>query len=370
MIGVFLCDCGTNIAGAMDLAEVARRLEDIPGLRVYRHPFMCSEDGQDLVRGTVEAGEVDRVVVAACSPRHHGDVFLEAVGDLPGAVEPVMANIREHCAWVTPDPERATAKALALVRAAIARVVTSEALGTFSVPVTDAVAVVGGGISGMHAALELASRGTRVILVERGPTLGGLMILLNRTFPTDDCSICSIAPVLSDVAREPGIEVHALTEVTGLSGRPGAWTLTLTTRPRYVSEDRCTACGDCVASTFEPEAPLRPGEGRRLIDRIAIDHEACTLCGTCAKVCEASTKGDPALTLAEGCEGPGELSYDTGRCVGCWACLEACPEGALSRVAVCPPYCWALDSTAAPISRRSWSAVCGRGRPNRRASCC
>ena len=336
MIGVFLCDCGTNIAGAMDLDRVEKALERLEGVRVYRHRFMCSQDGQDLVREILDGDDVDRVVVAACSPHHHGDVFREAVEGHTTGPLPVMANIREHCAWVTPDPDEATRKAVALIRAAIARVMDAQALGTLTVPVTPVVAVVGGGITGMHTALELASRGVEVHLIEREATIGGIMVLLNRTFPTDDCSLCSIAPVLEDVARSKGIHLHPLTDVVGLRGRPGAWNLTLATRPRHVSEERCTACGECVISEFVPTAPLLPADGERLIDRIAIDEDACTSCGTCVKVCEAATGEEPALTLPEGCEGDAKLEYETRRCIGCWGCLEACPENALRRVAVCP----------------------------------
>jgi heterodisulfide reductase subunit A len=337
-IGVFLCDCGTNIKGAVDLDAVEGAVGELEGVRVYRHPFMCSEDGQDLVRRSLDEGEVDRVLVAACSPRHHGDVFRRAVEGHTDGPDPLMANIREHCAWVTPDRDEATRKAIALVVAGVARARSSEALGTLSVPVEPSVAVVGGGIAGMHAALELASRGISVHLLEREATLGGIMALLDRTFPTDDCALCSIAPVLGDVVNEERIRLHPLTDVVDMSGRPGAWRLTLRTRPRHVSVDRCTSCGDCIESEFSSGTPLlyTGGEGRVLTDRIAIDGDACTSCGKCVLVCEASTEGRPALSLPEGCEGAGELEYDTRRCVGCWGCLDACPEGALRRVAVCP----------------------------------
>jgi heterodisulfide reductase subunit A len=335
-VGVFLCDCGTNISGAVDLERVATALDGVEGVTVLRHPFMCSEDGQDLVRKTLDDGAVDRVVVAACSPRHHGDVFRQAVEGYTDGPAPVMANIREHCAWVTPEVDRATDKAVALVRAAVARAMGSEALGTLSVAISPSVAVIGGGIAGMHAALELSGRGVDVRLIERGPMLGGTMLLLNRTFPTDDCSICSIAPILSDVSRERGIKVQTMTDVTGLTGRPGLWELTLATRPRHVSQDRCTACGECEVSEFNVDVPFLEGGERLLIDRINIDEDACTSCGECVRVCEAATDGGSALTLPEGCEGPVCLEYDTGNCVGCWDCLDACPEGALRRIAVCP----------------------------------
>jgi heterodisulfide reductase subunit A len=297
---------------------------------------MCAEEGQDLVRRALDEDMVQRVVVAACSPRHHGDVFRQAVEGHGDGTPPVMANIREHCAWVTRDVDAATDKAIALVSAAVARSRGSEALGTLSVPVSPAVAVIGGGISGMHAALELAGRGIDVHLIEREPTLGGTMLLLNRTFPTDDCSICSIAPILSDVAREGGIQVRTMTDVQGLTGRPGSWELDLLQRPRHVSMERCTACGECVVSEIRPEGLLLEGDAPMLVDRIAIDEGACTACGACVDVCETTTDGRPALALPEGCEGPGDLEYETGACTGCWACLDACPENALRRIAVCP----------------------------------
>jgi len=334
---VFLCDCGTNIRGHVDLDRVHAALEALDGVRVYRHPFMCSGEGQDTVREALDRGEVDRVVVAACSPRHHGDVFREAVEGHGAGPGPVMANIREHCAWVTPDVDRATRKAVALVRAAVARALHAEALGTLRVSTVPAVAVIGAGITGIHASLELAATGLPVHLVERQATPGGIMVLLNRTFPTDDCSICSIAPVLSDLARERGVDLHTLTTVQGLAGRPGAWRLSLRTRPRHVSADRCTACGECTASELGPDGPHLLGTDRELVDRIAVDAGACTSCGACVRVCEAATGDGPAaLALPEGCEGPGELEYDTRNCIGCWDCLDACPEGALRRVAVCP----------------------------------
>jgi heterodisulfide reductase subunit A len=335
-VGVFLCDCGTNIRDAMDLDLVEEEVAKVPNVRVFRHPFMCSEDGQDVLRRALDSGEVDRIVVAACSPRHHGEVFRQAVEGHGHGREPVMANIREHCAWITPSHQYATDKAVALVMAAVAKARDDEALGTIMVSVTPSVAVIGGGIAGMHAALELADRGVEVHLVERKATPGGTMLLLNRTFPTDDCSTCSIAPVLSDLANAEGVHLHTLTDVKDLKGRPGAWRLSMTTGPRHVSQERCTACGDCVTSEVEPPAPLLEGAGRRLIDRIAIDEEACTSCGKCVKVCEAATDGGAALTLLEGCEGAAGLEYDTLLCVGCWGCLEACPEDALRRVAVCP----------------------------------
>ena len=189
-IGVYICHCGSNIAGVVDCAGVAEWAAQLDGVAVARdYPFMCSSLGQELIQEDIRELGLDRVVVASCTPRMHEPTFQRAVaaaGLNPYFFE--MANIREQCSWVHEDGEEATEKAKALVAAAVARVAHHQALTANRVPINPATLVVGAGITGIQAALELADAGYPVYLVEREPTIGGRMAQLDETFPTLDCS--------------------------------------------------------------------------------------------------------------------------------------------------------------------------------------
>jgi heterodisulfide reductase subunit A len=189
-IGVYICHCGSNIAGVVDVAEVARWAANLPDVAVARdYRFMCSNLGQELIKKDVEELGLDRVVVASCTPRMHEPTFQRAIAE--AGLNPYffeMANIREQCAWVHEDAEEATEKAKALVEAAVLRVRHHEPLRENRVPINPATLVVGGGITGIQAALELANAGHPVYLVEREPSIGGRMAQLDETFPTLDCS--------------------------------------------------------------------------------------------------------------------------------------------------------------------------------------
>ena len=189
-IGVYICHCGSNIAGVVDVGEVARWAADLPDVAVARdYRFMCSSLGQELIKKDIEELGLDRVVVASCTPRMHEPTFQRAVAE--AGLNPYffeMANIREQCAWVHEDTEEATEKAKALVEAAVLRVRHHEPLRENRVPINPATLVVGGGIAGIQAALELANAGYPVYLVEREPSIGGRMAQLDETFPTLDCS--------------------------------------------------------------------------------------------------------------------------------------------------------------------------------------
>ncbi len=189
-IGVYLCDCGANIAGAVNVAEVAEFVKGLPFVTVTReYKFVCSEPGQELIKKDIKELGINRVVVASCSPRLHELTFrrlLQSAGLNQYFFE--MANVREQCAWVTVDREAATEKAKALVSAAVRRVFLHEPLETKKVPVNPVTMVVGGGIAGIQAALEIAESGNKVYLVEREPSVGGNMARLDKTFPTLDCS--------------------------------------------------------------------------------------------------------------------------------------------------------------------------------------
>jgi heterodisulfide reductase subunit A len=189
-VGVYICDCGANIVGTVDVQAVVDDAAALPGVVLAReYKYVCSEPGQELIRQDIREQKLERVVVASCSPRMHETTFQNAVAK--AGLNPycfAMANIREHVSWVIKDKEQATAKAKRLVRAAVSRVVFQEELFARKEPVTDAALVVGGGIAGIQAALTIAEAGHRVFLVERMPSIGGHMAQLDKTFPTLDCS--------------------------------------------------------------------------------------------------------------------------------------------------------------------------------------
>jgi heterodisulfide reductase subunit A len=189
-VGVYICDCGANIAGTVDVKAVVDDAAALPGVVLAReYKYVCSEPGQELIRQDIQEQKLERVVVASCSPRMHEPTFQNAVAK--AGLNPfyfAMANIREHVSWVIKDKEQATAKAKRLVRAAVSRVILQEELFARKEPVTDAAMVVGGGIAGIQAALTIAEAGYRVYLVERMPSIGGHMAQLDKTFPTLDCS--------------------------------------------------------------------------------------------------------------------------------------------------------------------------------------
>ncbi len=190
-IGLFVCWCGSNIGGVVDVPRVVREAGNFPGVVFATdYKYVCSEPGQDIIVKAIGEHKLDRVVVASCSPRLHEPTFRKTIaraGLNPYMFE--MANIREQCSWVHPqDPEKATQKAIALVRRALAKVSLVEPLYESYIPVTKRALVIGGGIAGMQVALDIADSGQEVILVEREPTIGGKMAMLDKTFPTLDCS--------------------------------------------------------------------------------------------------------------------------------------------------------------------------------------
>ncbi len=189
-IGVYVCHCGSNIAGTVDCAQVAEYARSLPSVAIARdYKFMCSDPGQEMIKNDIKTLGLNRIVVASCSPRLHETTFrrvLASAGLNPYLFE--MANIREQVSWVTEDKAAATEKAKAMVAAAVRRVYCHEPLDSKEVPVNPATLIVGGGIAGIQAALEIADSGHLVYLVEREPSIGGNMARLDKTFPTLDCS--------------------------------------------------------------------------------------------------------------------------------------------------------------------------------------
>lgn len=247
-IGFYICHCGINIAHRVRVAEVADFIAGLENVVVARdYKFMCSDPGQALIEKDIAELGLNRVVVASCSPRMHARTFMNAcrrAGINPYYFQ--MASVREQVSWVTADEDAATRKAKALAAAAVHRVRFHHALETHYADVHPDMLVVGGGIAGMQAALDMADAGHRVHLVERGTTIGGHMLQFDKTFPTLDCAACIGTPKMVDVSQHPNIQLHSFSDVTGVSGSVGNFTVTVRKHSRYVKEDVCTACGECA----------------------------------------------------------------------------------------------------------------------------
>jgi heterodisulfide reductase subunit A len=247
-IGIYVCHCGSNIAGKIDVEQVAEWAADLPNVEVSRdYKFMCSSLGQELVENDIKEKGLTRVVVAACSPHMHERTFRGAcarAGLNPYLFE--MANIREHDSWIHDDQDGATDKAKALVSAAAHRVVYHEPLEPMKAEINPATLVVGGGVAGIQAALEIAQAGYPVYLVEREPSIGGHMAQLDKTFPTLDCSACILTPKMFDAGNHPNITLLSYSEVENVDGYVGNFTVTIRKKARYLREDLCTGCGICT----------------------------------------------------------------------------------------------------------------------------
>jgi len=255
-IGVYVCHCGTNIAAVVDVEAVTNYAAKLPGVVISRdYKYMCSDPGQDLIREDAEEFGLDRIVVASCSPCLHENTFRTATER--GGINPYlfhMVNIREHASWVHTDRESATKKAHQLVRAAVARVALHKPLERRRVGVHDEVLVVGGGIAGIHAALTMADSGKHVYLVEREPTIGGHMAKFDKTFPTLDCAACILTPKMTAVRSHPNITLWTMSEVAEVSGYVGNFDVKVTRHPRYVNEDLCVGCLECLdACVYQKE---------------------------------------------------------------------------------------------------------------------
>jgi heterodisulfide reductase subunit A len=304
-IGVYICHCGSNIAGTVDTAEVARFARELEGVVVARdYKFMCSEPGQEMIKKDIKQQGLNRVVVASCSPTMHEPTFRRAcqeAGINPYLFE--MANIREHVSWVTEDKEEATEKAKALVSAAVRRVYYHQPLEAREVQVNPNTLVVGGGIAGIQAALKIADSEHKVYLVERTPSIGGHMAQLDKTFPTLDCSACILTPKMTQVGSHPFIELLTYSEVEEVSGYIGNFKVKIKKKARHVDEALCTGCGVCqtkcpwkVDSEFEVGLAKRKAIYTPFPQAVpnipVIDKEHCAYfltgkCRACEKFCEA-----------------------------------------------------------------------------------
>ncbi|MEM3578655.1 MAG: hydrogenase iron-sulfur subunit [Candidatus Bathyarchaeia archaeon] len=247
-IGVFICHCGLNIAGVLDIKELVEFAKTLPDVvYVKDNRYTCADPGQEEIRKAIKEHRLNRVVVAACSPRMHEVTFRRTVSDVglnPYLFE--MANIREFSSWCHPStPKEATEKAKDIIKMAVAKARLLMPLQTIEVPVTNKALVIGGGIAGMNAALDLAEMGFKVYLLEKSESIGGHMAQLDKTFPTLDCSICIEGPKMVDVGRHPNIEIISYADLLSVSGFIGNFKVRIRKNPRYVIAENCTGCGEC-----------------------------------------------------------------------------------------------------------------------------
>ena len=246
-IGVYICHCGVNITDTVDVLALKEFASGLPRVKsAQNYLYMCSETGQELIRKEIKEKGLNRIVVAACSPNMHEPTFrnvLNSVGLNPYCLE--IVNIREQCAWVHKDKKVATKKAKSLLASSVAKAALLEPLEEKEVDVTPTAMVIGGGIAGIQAALDIAESGFKVYLVEKEPSIGGHMIQLDKTFPTLDCSACILTPKMADVKNHPNIELMAYSEVVNVEGFIGNFNVTIKKKPRYVDETICNACGQC-----------------------------------------------------------------------------------------------------------------------------
>ena len=306
-IGVFVCQCGNNIASEVRTDEVAERMKCLPGVvHAEDAKFYCSSPGQERIRQMIKEQKLDGVIVAACSPHMHEKTFrkaAEAAGLNPYRVE--IANIREHCSWVHHDPTKnlGTDKSSEITRIMVERVKRDTPLEPIRVPIIKRVLVIGGGVAGIQAALDLADGGHEVILVEKEPSIGGHMAQLSETFPTMDCSQCILTPKMVEASLHDNIKLVTYAEVEQVDGYVGNFTVTIRKKAKSVIEEECTECGACwekcpikASSEFEmgmtkrkaiyipfPQAvPAIPVIDRNACPKYVKDMKKC---GLCAEVC-------------------------------------------------------------------------------------
>ena len=301
-IGIYVCHCGVNIGGVVSVPDLVEYAKTLPNVEVGReYKFFCSDVGQKMIKEDIEAGLVNRVVVAACSPRMHEPTFRIACKEA-GLNQFLfeMANIREHSTWVhMKEPEGAYEVAKDHIRLAISKARELMPLAVQKVNVEPTSLIIGAGITGMNAALDLSSAGYKVYLVDRSATIGGHMAQLDKTFPTMDCSSCILTPKMSEIAREKNIELLTYSEVTDVTGYVGNFEVTIKKKPHYVDQVKCTGCGICIDScpiTVANEFDLGLSTRKAIYipfpqaipSQYTIDMDSCVKCGICARedVCE------------------------------------------------------------------------------------
>lgn len=297
-IGVFICHCGINIAGTVDIEKLTSQIKEYPNVvHVENYKYMCSSPGQQLINQQIMDKNLDAVVVAACSPSLHENTFRTSVQRVemnPYNCE--IANIREQCSWVHDDKQIATDKAAKIIKSMVEKTVLDEPLMPITVPVNRKALVIGGGVAGMQAALNIANNGYEVILVERESSIGGHMAMLSETFPTLDCSQCILTPKMVEVDQHPNITLITYSEVVEVSGFVGNFKVKIKQKAKYVDWEKCNGCGDCITecpintpSEFEQQLGERHAIYRpfpqAVPNKVIVDMDECIQCMVCQVFC-------------------------------------------------------------------------------------
>ncbi|MCW3981616.1 MAG: FAD-dependent oxidoreductase, partial [Candidatus Bathyarchaeota archaeon] len=300
-IGVFVCHCGRNIAATVDAERVVEEVLKHPAVVHAEHyEYMCSDPGQELIETAIKEKRLTGVIVAACSPSLHEVTFRETVKRAGlNIYKCEIANIREQDSWVHENKEKATEKAIKLTKSVIEKIIRNEALSPIKVGLYKKALVIGGGVAGIRAALDIADAGFPVVLVEKTATIGGHMAQLAETFPTLDCASCILTPLMSAVAHHPNIELLTLSEIENVEGYVGNFHVRIKKHPRYVEPDKCNLCNECenvcpvaVPSEFDEGLSLRKAVfipfPQAVPSSYLIDANACLglsplICGKCAE---------------------------------------------------------------------------------------
>jgi heterodisulfide reductase subunit A2 len=302
-IGVFVCHCGTNISQTVDVEKVVSAMSGVAKVKfATTYKYMCSSPGQNLIKEAIKEKGLDRIVVCACSPSLHEKTFrgcLEDAGINPYLVE--IANIREHCSWVHTQKEEATQKAIGIIRLAVAKVSRDRPLEKTYIQIEKKVLVIGGGISGIQSAIDIAFARYKVTIVEKEPTIGGRMARFDKTFPTLDCAACILTPKMVTVSQSEYVTIHTCSEVEEVSGHVGNFKVKIRKKARSVDLHKCTGCGACwnkcpvkVISEFDMGLGTRKAiyvPFPQAVPNVpVIDRQNCLWftqkkCGLCKKIC-------------------------------------------------------------------------------------
>lgn len=300
-VGVFLCNCKGLTSRVVNLQRVQSDLRKEPQvIEVLEHEALCLQEGLSFLKGKIEAGEFDRIVIGACSSSTNEQAFREAISEAgvhPTCLE--VVNLREECANVSPSSERTSDKALSMLRGAVARVAMSSPRPVQTIKVAKAALVIGGGVAGTQCALDIANAGHRVYLVEKDPSIGGMMAQLDKTFPTMDCSICILGPKLSEAGRNKNVIIVPNATVKSAHGRMGNFRVQVEVKPTYVDPTKCNGCGACVdvCPVYQPnkyDVDLKPIKAiyspfaQAVPLKYVINKDICIECGLCMKACGLS----------------------------------------------------------------------------------